>query len=624
MQRRPPLTRATARSRSRFWLLGLLVALLSAVPAVGTTPAGAATTTLVDCGADAGALGIALANANAGDTLDIKGTCNGAFVISQNLTLAGSGGATIDGQGAARVMLIPAGVTVAITDLTITGGNGSAGVGIHNLGTLRLSFSTVHGNVASLWGGGIYNRSGATLAINQSTVSSNSAAENGGGIYNDGTLTITGSSVTDNDGGAGGGGIYNSSFGTLTMTGSGLSGNRAGFGGGLLSNGVLSVEDSTIYSNAATSGGGVGIGSGIAVLERTSVEGNSASSDGGGVNYFGGSGSPPVLRNTTIFGNGAGGSGGGLANTGYFGSMTLENTTIAANRAAVSGSGVANTGYSGRVTLKSTIVAAPAEGPNCTGPISDGGYNVDDGTSCGFSALNNSLPSTNPLLDPQGSRHNGGPTPTVALQPGSPAIDTIPSGVNGCGTTLLTDQRGVARPQGLRCDMGAFEAVISDSAPPVIAVPTDITVDATGPGGAVVSYAVSAEDDIDGIVPVTCAPPSGSTFPIGDTTVTCTATDAAGNSASASFTVQVKGAPEQVTDLIVLVDGYNLRLLGAALHDKLVKVQEFLALNKPKRACEKLDSFLAQVKEQRGKRISVEQADRLTMDARRIKAVIGC
>ncbi len=168
------------------------------------------------------------------------------------------------------------------------------------------------------------------------------------------------------------------------------------------------------------------------------------------------------------------------------------------------------------------------------------------------------------------------------------------------------------------------ELLSADATPPVITVPADIAVNAINPAGVVVEFTVTATDE-DPLNPtVTCTPPSGSVFAIGDTQVECTATDAAGNSASASFIVHVKGAPEQVADLIALVDSYNLRLLGTALHDKLVKVQEFLTANKPKRACEKLDGFLAQVKEQRGKRISVEQADRLTLDARRIKAVIGC
>jgi alpha-D-ribose 1-methylphosphonate 5-triphosphate synthase subunit PhnG len=163
-----------------------------------------------------------------------------------------------------------------------------------------------------------------------------------------------------------------------------------------------------------------------------------------------------------------------------------------------------------------------------------------------------------------------------------------------------------------------------DTTAPTLITPSGVIADATSPAGTSVTYTVTATDDLDPSPTLTCTPLSGGAFPIGDTTVACTTTDAAGNVATASFSVHVKGAQEQVADLTAVVDSYNLRLLGTALHDKLVKVQEFLAANKPKRACEKLDSFLAQVKEQRGKRISVEQADRLTLDARRIKAVIGC
>jgi hypothetical protein len=77
---------------------------------------------------------------------------------------------------------------------------------------------------------------------------------------------------------------------------------------------------------------------------------------------------------------------------------------------------------------------------------------------------------------------------------------------------------------------------VPDTTPPVVTVPASATIEATSPAGAVFTYTASATDNIDGVVPVTCAPASGSTFPLGVTTVTCTATDTHGNTGSASFT----------------------------------------------------------------------------------------
>ena len=73
-----------------------------------------------------------------------------------------------------------------------------------------------------------------------------------------------------------------------------------------------------------------------------------------------------------------------------------------------------------------------------------------------------------------------------------------------------------------------FQLTKRDTTPPVLSLPSDITAEATSPNGAAVTYTVSATDDVDGAVTPTCTPASGSTFGLGLTTVTCSATDQAG------------------------------------------------------------------------------------------------
>jgi hypothetical protein len=114
-------------------------------------------------------------------------------------------------------------------------------------------------------------------------------------------------------------------------------------------------------------------------------------------------------------------------------------------------------------------------GGNCDGffgygfTFRDGGYNVDSGTSCGFTQATGSLSNTNPLLDPAGLQDNGGRTQTIALQPDSPAVDLVGEGACPPPTT---DQRGVERPQGEACDSGAFEleqeSTLPDTTPPSV------------------------------------------------------------------------------------------------------------------------------------------------------------
>jgi HYR domain len=169
--------------------------------------------------------------------------------------------------------------------------------------------------------------------------------------------------------------------------------------------------------------------------------------------------------------------------------------------------------------------------------------------------------------------------------------------------------------------LGDIELGAADATPPVVTVPTGLVSNATGPGGAAVSYVASATDGVDGPVPVTCSPASGSTFPIGTTTATCTATDSAGNSASASFTIHVKGAAEQLNDLAEAVHQVGP---GTSLADKLDDARAALDKNKLARTCSTLNDFISQVQAQSGKTISTDTATALISDATRIRAVLAC
>ena len=85
----------------------------------------------------------------------------------------------------------------------------------------------------------------------------------------------------------------------------------------------------------------------------------------------------------------------------------------------------------------------------------------------------------------------------------------------------------------------SFNVVVADTTPPVVTVPANITTEATGPSGAAATFSASASDIVDGSVTTTCLPASGSTFAIITTSVICSATDAHGNTGSASFNVSV-------------------------------------------------------------------------------------
>ena len=326
---------------------------------------------------------------------------------------------------------------------------------------------------------------------------------------------------------------------------------------------------------------------------------------------------PTSIVNSTIDANSVGSAtvptrGGGLV-FGYYSKASLTNVTVSSNSAS-SASSIYIEG--GSVHLHSTILSsASKDGCLATfgGTIASAGDNLDAGSNC---ALN--LPSDRNGIDPMLGplQNNGGPTPTRALLPGSPAIDAVP--LADCPPPT-TDQRGVTRPQGPACDIGAFE-VQQDNTPAVLHLPSQISVNATSARGATVRYLFSATDPDDAVTSSSCTPASGSTFAIGTTTVNCTATDSHGNTAMGSFAVRVKGADEQLTDSIAKVQDVES---NENLDQMLQEAQAYLRSGDNAHACSTLSKFVKTVRGL-GHRIPPAMAKHLIIDANRILVVIGC
>jgi hypothetical protein len=140
---------------------------------------------------------------------------------------------------------------------------------------------------------------------------------------------------------------------------------------------------------------------------------------------------------------------------------------------------------------------------------------------------------------------------------GATVIYTLPTAtdaVSGAATVTCAPASGTTFARGhttVTCSAqdatnnvsaSTFDVYVRDTTAPAISVPASFTVSASSSSGIAVNYAVSATDAVDGTDAVTCTPASGATFRVGHTTVTCTATDAAGNSASRSFDVVVTTA----------------------------------------------------------------------------------
>jgi len=287
---------------------------------------------------------------------------------------------------------------------------------------------------ANAAGGAIFN--GGELEIRDSTFLTNSCAgggfsefpgsAGGGAIWSTNGLTINRSTFNANQATGGAGVVY-----ALFLA-------AQGAGGAVWSSGALMATNCTASGNTAQGGNGGDSGWGA---------GPAGAGLGGAICVAGGQ---AVLVNVTIAGNRA-----------YTGTWDQVGEPLQPIRPS-QGGGICNT--NGTVLVLNSIVAnsGATNGGDVWGVVTDSGYNICSDGSASFSAAtsqNQADPMLGPLAD------NGGPTQTMALLPGSPAIDGIPSGFPP------TDQRGVLRPQGRLADIGAFECLVaSPGTSPTLAI----------------------------------------------------------------------------------------------------------------------------------------------------------
>ena len=489
---------------------------------------------------------------NSGTTLEARGgglaslAATGNVVItdstlSGNTAQGGKGGDFNNGSGSwakgGSIYFEGGTLNISGTRIDTSAANGGNGGNVDQNGQTNGGFGGL-GQGGGVWVGG------GTVSINNTTFESTVAnggnsgtggngsepagGADGGGLYSLGNVTVTNSTfhLTGANGGRGG-----NAFGSSC-----LGGHNAGDGGGarggaiFADGGTMIVNTATFANNFALGGnGGNGgqIGGGCGMhgagglayggaitnsaatvdVKHATISLNNAQAGNSGVNQ-GGASKPPRLV--------AEGTGGGIR-VGPA-SVTLENTIIAGNTAA-NGSGDSS--------------SAPTPGPNVDGAVTSNGHNLLGiaTEASGFTGTGDQT-GANPMLATLAD--NGGPTQTMALLTGSPAIDA------GVAASAIFDQRGLPRTfddSGVAnaassdgTDIGAFESQTPTCS---LSCPADVSVsNDTDQCGAAVTYTAPSGA---GCGTVTCDHLSGSFFAVGDTTVVCTSS--AGPSCSFKVTV---------------------------------------------------------------------------------------
>jgi uncharacterized repeat protein (TIGR01451 family) len=583
-------------------MTGLMLALLCLLSLA--QPA-RANTIIVNSTADdgPGTLREALASATDGDTIDASGLngtivlTTGELVVSNSVTIKGQGAldTVVDGDNLSRVFHVYPSKTVTFANLGITKGADSVDVGAGILGEqadVTLTNCYVHENLA-YGGGGIFALGGSltviesfidknkadygaavagfayngdvSVSLKHTQVVNNEAASNGGGVWvfgnedGDGNLAIVSGSIQNNKAGSSGGGIYQWSYLSkcnATIDSCFIGGNSANsLGGGLYSEATYFginttvVKATTFAINSASDGAGIfnhaPQGNATLLLSSSTLYLNAAQNDGGAIANAGPLGLGNVTVNKcTFLGNTAGARGGGIFNDGEdcLAALAVNASTFSKNSAAAGGTIFVKDANATLLIADSIFNAGSSGGTlsNESAIVTSYGFNLSSDDGAGLLTAATDLINTDPQLGTLQS--NGGPTPTIALGPNSPAIDQGQRGVFAA-LSSNTDQRGFPRPLddptvpnaagGDGSDIGAYE--VQNLRP--VAKCKNVTV----PAGAGCMGSASIDDgsfDPDGGLVTLSQSPAGP-YSVGTQLVTLTVTDSQGATNGCTATVTV-------------------------------------------------------------------------------------
>jgi predicted outer membrane repeat protein len=482
--------------------------------------------------------------------------------IGQDITIAGAGAATTivraSDTGRPRLLDVPAGGTLRLQGVTLTNAAVGPGSAIRATGgDVVITSCVVSGNAggavqgaavasASITATGTTfsgNTSGSALeasdsydlavegcvfdANHQTSFGLGGAiAVTGSGTSRQHTITLT--TFTANTAGGGGAVSLENVPGTVAIASSTFSGNTtasyAGYGGAAILSFEpgLAISDTNFLGNAAngpSQNGGAILSPQIGfTCTGCTFDGNGATATGGAICATG-----MTILNSTFTGNTAGSSGGAIYvdNPALPNALALGNATVSGNTAAAGGGLRAG---SASVVVKNSIIAgntAPT-GPDCLSTVTSQGHNlIGNGSACSFATTTGDQVGTaaTPIAPGLAAiANNGGPTRTMALVAGSPAIDAgDPAGCSDFAQTVLaTDQRGSLRPAdgdgvgGAVCDIGAYEldgVPTSSTTSSTIVVPSTSTTTSTTLPPPVCAGGVAIERPV--LVVRKIAPPAG-------------------------------------------------------------------------------------------------------------------